>query len=183
MRLGKSFFMNDAETLAKMLVGKLICVNCDNSNDSTKILKMRITETECYMGTDDTACHASKGMTERNMPLWLPGGYTYVYLCYGMYYMFNVVSGKENDPQAVLIRGVEGHFGPGKFTKYAGIDKSFNKIDMDISERIFIEDDGYMPDIVESERVGIDYAKEKDRMRLWRFTDSRYVSEHKSKSK
>ncbi len=141
---------------------------------------MRITETECYMGSDDTACHASKGKTERTSPLWLPGGYTYVYLCYGVYNMFNVVTGNEGEPQAVLIRGVQGHFGPGKFTRFAGIDKSFNRIDMKTSEKIFIEDDGYKPQIVTSKRVGIDYAAERDRNRLWRFTDKDFAREHKA---
>lgn len=198
MRIDSSFFALDAEVAARELVGKLIC---KRESDGT-VLRMKIIETECYKGTDDTACHAHRGMTERNRPLWLEGGYAYVYLCYGMYNMFNVITGREGDPQGVLIRGVEGYLGPGRFTKYAGIDRSFNLIDMKTSEVLWIEDtagangangadgadgadgangadgaDGAnfaRPRIVCSPRIGIDYASERDRARLWRFTDESF---------
>lgn len=170
MRLDNSFYKKNALDAAMALVGKLICLK----KESGEVLRMRITETECYMGMDDTACHASHGKTERNSPLWLEGGYSYVYLCYGMYNMFNVITGDEGEPQGVLIRGVEGYPGPGRFTKYAGIDRSFNKIDMKISSALWIEDDGFAPETVSSPRVGIDYAEKNDRESLWRFTDKRF---------
>ena len=170
MRIDNEFYKLDATIAAPNLVGKLICFRADDG----KVLRMRIIETECYMGEGDTACHASKGKTERNSTLWMEGGYSYVYLCYGMYQMFNVITGCEGDPQGVLIRGVEGYYGPGKFTKYAGIDRSCNRIDMKTSDRLWIEDDGFEPQLVESARVGIDYAAKEDRERLWRFTDSRF---------
>lgn len=170
MRLDNAFYQKDALTAARELVGKIVC----RRDESGEILRMRITETECYMGAGDTACHASRGRTERNSPLWLEGGYTYVYLCYGMYNMFNVITGEEGDPQGVLIRGVEGHLGPGRFTKYAGIDRSYNKIDMKTSRVLWIEDDGYAPETVFSPRIGIDYADKNDRESLWRFTDKRF---------
>ena len=132
-------------------------------------MRMRITETECYMGVEDTACHASKGKTARNSALWQEGGHSYVYLCYGMYDMFNIITGAENDPQGVLIRGIEGYMGPGKFTKHCGIDRKYNKIDMKTSDFLWLEDDGFEPQLVLSERVGIAYADKADRERLWRF--------------
>ncbi len=170
MRLDNDFFKQDAEIAAPLLVGKLICLK----KESGEVFRMRITETECYKGTDDTACHASRGKTERNAPLWLSGGFTYVYLCYGMYDMFNIITGEENDPQGVLIRGVEGYGGPGKFTKFAGLDRTFNRLDLRRSDRLWLEDDGFVPELVEAKRVGIEYAAPADQNRLWRFSDKRY---------
>lgn len=177
MRIDNAFYSLDAKEAAQRLVGKIICLK----RLGGETLRMRITETEAYLGEDDTACHASKGKTERNSPLWLAGGHSYVYLCYGMYYMFNVITGAEGDPQGVLIRGVEGYMGPGRFTKYCGIDKSFNCIDMRVSDILWIEDDGMTPELVASARVGIDYAEQKDRDALYRFTDKRFVKEKISK--
>ncbi len=166
MRIDDSFYFRDAETVAREIVGKVLCLAKDGG-----ILRMRITEAECYMGTEDTACHASRGKTPRNSALWQEGGFTYVYLCYGMYNMFNIITGNEGEPQGVLIRGVEGYMGPGKFTKFAGIDRSFNLMDMKGSEVLWLEDDGYIPKLKLGKRVGIDYARQEDRDRLWRFTD------------
>ena len=177
MRIDNAFYSLDAKEAAQRLVGKIICLK----RLGGETLRMRITETEAYLGEDDTACHASKGKTERNSPLWLAGGHSYVYLCYGMYYMFNVITGAEGDPQGVLIRGVERYMGPGRFTKYCGIDKSFNCIDMRVSDILWIEDDGMTPELVASARVGIDYAEQKDREALYRFTDKRFVKEKISK--
>ena len=177
MRVDNAFYSLDAKEAAQRLVGKIICLK----RLGGEMLRMRITETEAYLGENDSACHASKGRTERNSPLWLEGGHSYVYLCYGMYYMFNVITGAEGDPQGVLIRGVEGYMGPGRFTKYCGVDKSFNCIDMRVSDVLWIEDDGMTPELVASPRVGIDYAEQKDRDALYRFTDKRYVKEKISK--
>ena len=168
MKVDNSFYMQDAESAAPALVGKILCLKAKDG----EIMRMRITETECYLGTDDTACHASRGMTARNAPLWREGGYTYVYLCYGMYNMFNIITGKEGEPQGVLIRGIKGYNGPGKFTKFCGIDRSFNLIDMKSSDRLWLEDDGYVPTLMLAPRIGIGYAEERDRERLWRFTDA-----------
>lgn len=167
MRVDNSFYMQSAESAAPALVGKILCLKCDNG----EILRMRITETECYLGEGDTACHASHGMTARNAPLWREGGFTYVYLCYGMYNMFNIITGSEGDPQGVLIRGIKGYNGPGKFTKFCGIDRSFNLIDMKSSDKLWLEDDGYVPRLRHSTRIGIGYADKIDQERLWRFTD------------
>ena len=74
--------------MAPALLGKLLCRKIDN-----EIIKYRITETECYFGEEDTACHAHKGKTERTKVMYHEGGVAYVYLCYGLHSMFNVVSG------------------------------------------------------------------------------------------
>ena len=102
-------------------------------------------ETECYYGEEDTACHASKGKTERTKVLYEQGGTAYVYLCYGMHSLFNVVSGKKGHPEAVLIRGVTGYNGPGKLTKAMHIDRTLNEEDMVNSDQLWLEDDGYRP--------------------------------------
>lgn len=170
MRIDNSFYYQSALDAAPRLVGKILCLK----KGSGDILRMRITETECYLGKDDTACHASRGKTPRNSALWLAGGHAYVYLCYGMYNMFNIITGEEGDPQGVLIRGVEGYLGPGKFTKFAGIDRAFDRLDMRESDLLWLEDDGYLPELILSPRVGIDYAEKRDREALWRFTDKRF---------
>lgn len=169
-RVDNSIYSLEAEEFAQWLIGKIIC----KRQESGEILRMRIIESECYVGQDDSACHASRGKTASNSPLWLEGGHTYVYLCYGMYNMFNIVTGEADKPQGVLIRGVEGYYGPGKFTKFCSLDRSFNKIDMKSSNILWLEKDDFVPCIVKSKRVGIDYAEKKDRERLWRFTDKRF---------
>ena len=100
------------------------------------------TEVEAYRGSEDRACHASKGRTPRTEIMYHEGGRLYVYLIYGMYWMLNVVTGGENDPQAVLIRGVENFPGPGKLTRSFGIDRTFYGEDLTISERIWFEESG-----------------------------------------
>jgi len=162
MKLSKDFYKQDAVTLAPVLLGKLLCYNVNG-----KIIKRRITETESYMQYD-TACHAHKGKTPRNSVMFEPGGLAYVYLCYGIHNMLNVVSGEANDPQAVLIRGVEGASGPGRLTKAMQIDRSLNGIDL-TGGTLWLEDDGAVVSYKTTVRIGIDYADEVDRLRQWRF--------------
>ena len=84
-------------------------------------------ETEAYLGAHDLACHGSKGMTKRNATMFGPAGRWYVYLCYGMHWMLNVVTGAEGVPAAVLIRGVGEHsWGRAASRKALGIDGSFD---------------------------------------------------------
>ena len=163
-RMGRKALSRPAQELAPALLGKLLCRRTDKG-----ILKYRIAETECYCGEEDTACHASRGKTPRTKVLYEKGGTAYVYLCYGMHCLFNVVSGKEGHPEAVLIRGVAGYNGPGKLTRAMEIDKSFNEEDMVISDKLWLEDDGDRPEYVRAKRVGIDYATEEYRDILWRF--------------
>lgn len=163
-RLGRTYFGQPATFLAADLIGKLLC-----RRTSEGVLKYRITETECYYSEQDSACHASKGKTQRTKTLYEKGGIAYVYLCYGIHSLFNVVTGKEGFPEAVLIRGVEGYNGPGKITKAMGIDRNLNETDLTTSKELWLEDDGARPAYRAAKRVGIDYALEKDREILWRY--------------
>lgn len=163
-RLGRNALSRPATVLAPELLGKLLCSRTDKG-----ILRYRIMETECYFGEEDTACHASKGKTERTKVLYEKGGTAYVYLCYGIHSLFNVVSGKEGHPEAVLIRGVADYNGPGKLTRAMEIDRSLNGEDVVTSHRLWLEDDGCHPAYVRAKRVGIDYATEEYRNILWRF--------------
>ena len=164
-RLNSDFYNNPATTLAPMLLGKLLCVNKNGV-----ITCVRITETEAYFGEEDTACHAHKGRTPRTEVLYNAGGTIYVYLCYRIHHLMNIISGTEGHPESVLIRGVKGYNGPGKLTKHLGINMSFNKLNVYDSEVIWIEDDGFVPkEILSSPRIGIDYATEEYRNKPWRF--------------
>ncbi len=163
-RMGRQALSRPAKELAPELLGKLLCRKTKKG-----VLKYRIMETECYCGEKDTACHASKGKTERTKVLYEKGGTAYIYLCYGIHALFNVVSGKEGCPEAVLIRGVAGYNGPGKLTRAMEIDRTLNEEDMVTSRLLWLEDDGYKPEYVTAKRVGIDYATEEYRNILWRF--------------
>lgn len=165
MRLTAEFYAENADTLAPKLLGKLLCRRIDG-----EILRMRITETECYLGENDTACHAHRGRTPRTATLYERGGIAYVYLCYGIHNLLNVVSGPEGYPQAVLIRGVEGYSGPGRLTRALSIDRSLNGADLTSPDSgLWLEDDGYSAEYERTPRIGIDYAAPADRDRLWRF--------------
>ena len=163
-RLKEEFYLQPATEAAPLLLGKLLCRNIDG-----RILKYRITETEAYYGTSDTACHAHKGRTNRTEIMFGNGGFAYIYLCYGIHYLLNVVTGNVDSPEAVLIRGVEGYNGPGKLTKALQIDKNLACENFVLSNRLWIEDDGYKPKYKTTPRIGINYASEKYRDILWRF--------------
>ena len=92
-----------------------------------------------------------------------------MYLCYGIHWLFNVITGPEGFPQGVLIRACEGYEGPGKLTKRLGITGAHNGLDLCSSEALRIEDVGNVVNIITDKRVGIAYADEADRERLWRF--------------
>lgn len=164
MRLNTSLFSLPAPELAPLLIGKLLCRRTNN-----RIVRLRITETECYYGEEDSACHAHCGQTHRNAPMYLQGGHTYVYLCYGIHNMLNIVSGPQGHPEAVLIRGIEGFNGPGKLAKALQIDRSLNAIDITTSDELWIEEDEVLYSYRTDRRVGIDYATPADRDRPWRF--------------
>jgi DNA-3-methyladenine glycosylase len=164
-RLDTAFFIRDVLEVAPELIGKTIVLNEGNGRFSKYI----IIETEAYRGTEDKACHASKGRTDRTDVMFRTGGKVYVYLVYGMYWMLNFVTAGDNNPQAALIRGVEGFSGPGKLTKALGIDRSFYGLDLSESDRIWIEDTGYRPKFKTGKRIGIDYAGEEWINKPWRY--------------
>ena len=169
MRLNKEFYTKRAFEVAPALLGKILCRKMIDANDETIILRYRITETECYFGEDDTACHAHKGKTERTKVMYEEGGVAYVYLCYGIHSLLNVVTGTLGFPEAVLIRGVENFGGPGRLTKAMGITLSHNGEDLIHSDELWIEDDGFKAEYVTDKRVGIDYATEPYKNIEWRY--------------
>jgi len=154
---------SEAPEAAEALVGKILVRRFPDGRE----IRSRITETEAYYTEKDTACHAHKGRTKRTEVLYHRAGTIYVYLCYGMHWMLNLVTGAEDSPQAVLIRGIEGVSGPGRVTKYLGIDKSLN--DTMLGDALWLEEDGYEPVMEKAPRVGIGYAAPEDQARLWRF--------------
>ncbi|HHX57225.1 MAG TPA: DNA-3-methyladenine glycosylase [Clostridiales bacterium] len=165
MVLGKDFFDRDCLDVAPELVGKILVHKLDNGEE----LRVRITETEAYRGEEDKACHASKGRTPRAEIIYRESGLIYVYLCYGIHWLMNVVTGEKEQPQAVLFRAGEGYNGPAKLTKALKIDKSFNDKMLVGNPKIWVEDDGLRPEIKTDKRVGIDYAGEEWVNKLWRF--------------
>jgi DNA-3-methyladenine glycosylase len=195
MKLTESFYQRtDVVKIARELLGKGLFTRIDGVLTGGMIV-----ETEAY-SWKERGCHAFNARkTNRNAIMFEKGGYAYVYLCYGMYNLFNVVTNREGTADAVLIRAIEPvagikameqrrgplknplHLtsGPGKLTKALGIDRKFNgKFLMD--DDVWIEDIGLkMPraKIEASPRIGIDYAGD-DALLPWRFTvrGSRWVS-------
>ncbi len=157
-------FWGDGRELAPALIGKLLCRRVDG-----EIRRVRILETECYFGEEDTACHAHKGRTPRTEVMYASGGRAYVYLCYGIHYLLNLTTGEEGHPEAVLIRGVEGAIGPGRVTKLLKIDKAQNGNFLTPESGLWVEDDGAEMKIEALPRVGIGYASAEDQARLWRY--------------
>ena len=164
-RLAAADYRVDAVTAAKALIGTFLCRRLDDGT----VLRRRITETEAYCGEEDTACHAHKGRTPRTDVMYSPGGCAYIYLCYGMHEMLNVVTGPEGRPEAVLIRGVESAEGPGRLTKILQIDRSLNREDLVASDRLWIESDDSRVKFTAAPRIGIGYASKRDQARKWRF--------------
>ena len=165
MLLNKTWFARPATALAAELLGKVLCRRMPDGT----VCRRRITETECYFGEEDTACHAHKGRTPRTDVMYSPGGCAYIYLCYGMHEMLNVVTGTEGRPEAVLIRGIEGASGPGKLTKLLQIDRTLNREDLVASRRLWLESDGSSFKFTAAPRIGIAYASKRDQARKWRF--------------
>lgn len=167
-KLTEAFFTRDALVVAPELLGKSLARRLP----SGEVIRARITETEAYRGEEDAACHARAGKTARTAIMYGRGGYAYIYLCYGMHYLLNVVTGEKDFPQAVLIRAgnIEGkeYNGPAKLTKAMRIDKGLNGGDFVASGELWIED-GEKAGYKTASRVGINYAAEPYRSIEWRF--------------
>ena len=161
-----AFFLQDAVSLAQKLLGKTIVRTLDDGAE----LRFLITETEAYFGVEDLACHASKGRTPRTEIMYAAGGHIYVYLIYGMHWMFNIVSGQKGHPEAVMIRNLHNIKGPGRVGKALQLDKSFYGEYLNASTRIRIEDAPEIKTFSCSPRIGIDYAGEYWKNKPWRFT-------------
>ncbi len=186
-------------TVAKALIGKVLVTSFDNMATAG-----RIVETEAYNGIVDKASHAWNGRrTNRTEIMYAGGGVSYVYLCYGIHHLFNVVSNIEDVPHATLIRALEPlagieHMlfrtkkikadhsltrGPGNVSKAMGIDTQHTGIDL-LGDRLFIADDGYKikpSQIIATPRIGVDYAAE-DALLPYRFIlkDNPYISGKRS---
>ncbi|GGI26192.1 DNA-3-methyladenine glycosylase [Pedobacter mendelii] len=196
MKLSPDYYLNeDVVALAKDLLGKVLFTRIHG-----QISAGIIVETEAYYGIKDKASHAYGGRrTNRTEAMYSIGGVAYVYLCYGMHHLFNVVSSLKNDPHAVLIRAIEPIIGkeimeerrnmpvtravissgPGSAAKALGIDRSFNLKDL-TGDEIWIEDHEIRyqsAEIVTTPRVGIAYAQEHASL-PWRFfiKGNKYVS-------
>lgn len=200
MKIQREFFKREALEVAVDLLGKNLIVETDDG-----LMKVRLVEVEAYTGEKDKACHTYGGRrTARTETMYRPGGCLYVYLIYGMYNMLNIVTGREGDGQAVLIRAAEAlegldlmaknRFnksyeeltsyqkknllnGPGKLAQALGLDRSYNGLDL-LGPKIYLADDGYSDfEVGKSKRIGIDYAEEA-RDYLYRFyiKGSKYLS-------
>jgi DNA-3-methyladenine glycosylase len=165
MRLERPFFERDVLNVAPELLGSFLVLS--RGNDA--VMKFEIVEVEAYRGFDDLACHASKGRSNRTEVMFASGGHVYIYLIYGLHWMLNVVTSVENIPQAILIRGVKGCVGPGRLTKFLGIDKSFYGEDLVTSERIWIEKGEKIAVYKTGPRIGVEYAGELWARKPWRY--------------
>jgi len=200
-KLPLSFYLReDVLAIAKELLGKVLVTNWDG-----ELTSGRIVETEAYAGETDRASHASKGRTERTEVMYGTGGRAYVYLCYGIHQMFNIVTSKEGEPHAILIRAIEPiegkeimlertgkkewdetiTSGPGRVGKALGFHTSQCGLSL-VSDELYIADDGYKlkeSDIVSSPRIGVEYAGEHAEWH-YRFylKESMYVSGRKTKT-
>ncbi|MCR4433143.1 MAG: DNA-3-methyladenine glycosylase [Caldiserica bacterium] len=188
--LPRSFYLQDTLEVARSLIGKLLVHRVGES-----YLSGFIVETEAYVGPDDRASHASRGLTKRTAPMFGPPGHAYIYLIYGMYYCFNVVTERENYPAAVLIRALEPFEGielmlerrkvksrreiangPGKLTLALGITREMNGWDLCTSD-LWIEEGRSPEKIGQGTRIGVHYAGEW-KEKPWRFFEvgSEYLS-------
>ncbi len=164
-RLDRTFFLRPALVVAPELLGKLIVRRFDDGS----ILRIPVTEVEVYLGIDDRACHASRGMTPRNRVMFGEGGILYMYLIYGIHWMLNIVTGGAGQPEALLIRGAGAVAGPGKLTALLRMDGSFYGEDLSTSDRVWIEDAPAIGDFTTGPRVGINYAGEPWISKPWRY--------------
>lgn len=195
-KLKPEYFQNkDVIFLAQDLLGKILF-----TKKNGEITAGIITETEAYFGEEDKASHAYGGRrTLRTEAMYQPGGYSYIYLCYGIHHLFNIVVSLKNDPKSVLIRSVEPYqgfsvienrrnrsssdksisSGPGSVCKALGIDMTFNKKPL-TGEDIWIEDSGLQyrtEDIASTSRIGVAYADEHAQLPLrFYLKNNRYVS-------
>lgn len=162
-KLDKDFFKNSAIFVAKNLIGKVFC-----AQTSQGVIKSVITETEAYLGEEDSASHARFGKDKNGKMMWEEGGTIGIYLCYGLHYMLNITCGEKGDPQAVLIRGTALAVGPGRVTKTFEVNMQDNGHSVCDDYRIWIEDGATLPSEATA-RIGIDFANKKDRERKLRF--------------
>lgn len=157
-RLPAAFFADDSIAVARKLIGCAL-VHAGRAG--------LIVETEAYLGPEDLASHARFGPTQRTSVMFGPGGVSYVYLCYGIHQMFNIVTGGEDEGQAVLIRAIAPYLGlpddasvgrgPGKVTRALGLDRRHDRRDLARGD-LFVAAAVTPPRIARGPRIGIAYA-------------------------
>ena len=182
--LGRSFFRQNTLKVARNLLGKVLVRAYQNDR-----LSGIISETEAYLGSEDSASHAHRGKTPRNTIMFGPPGFAYVYFVYGMHHLLNVVTEPLHRPAAVLIRaiiplhnrprmeilrgrtGSDLTDGPAKLCQALSIDRRFNGWDLTRGEKIWIENRPTLPNryIQKGPRIGIAYAEITARQAPWRF--------------
>ena len=178
-----------AEELAPRLLGATLV---HRTGDVDR--RVRIVETEAYVGCHDLACHAARGRTKRTEIMFGPAGFSYVYLIYGMYPMLNIVCAEEGDAQAVLIRAAEALAprewradlsGPGKLCREMNITLRDNALDLTAGDKLWVEPGAGPPALVaRSRRIGVDYAGEwRDALLRFYDADSAAVSKPRWKTK
>jgi DNA-3-methyladenine glycosylase len=157
--LPPAFFDRPADRVARDLLGAWLVVRGDHG----RVARHRVFETEAYLGAHDLACHGSRGLTRRNATMFGPAGRWYVYLCYGLHWMLNIVTGREGVPAAVLIRGVGEHVGPGRVTRALAVDRAFDGRPADRRTGLWFEASGVAVPrrrIARTPRIGVGYAGE-----------------------
>jgi DNA-3-methyladenine glycosylase len=157
--LTSDFFDRSADRVAREMLGALLVVRAADGGLTRHV----IFEAEAYLGAHDLACHGSRGLTKRNATMFGPAGHWYVYLCYGMHWMLNIVTGREGVPAAVLIRGAGEHVGPGRLTKALVIDRSFDGQPASRRTGLWLESRGIAVPrrrIERTPRIGVGYAGE-----------------------
>jgi len=172
-KLRSEFFHQSAPDFARSVLGVIMVRRVDG-----ELRRARVVEAEAYLGPKDLASHSSKGRTKRTDVMFGPPGRAYVYFIYGMHQMLNVVCGREGDAHAVLLRAAEpldgweaNLTGPGLLARGFGITAADNRMDLTGGDLYFVADPAYVPRVIRSKRVGVDYAgRWKDR--LLRYIDA-----------
>ena len=154
--LPRAFFDRPADRVARELLGCRLVVRGRDGRLSRHV----VFETEAYLGAHDLACHGARGMTARNAVMFGPAGFWYVYLCYGLHWMLNVVTGAEGVPAAVLIRGAGDHVGPGRLTRGLAIDGGRNGLPATRAAGLWLEPGRPVPPrlVARTPRIGVGYA-------------------------
>jgi DNA-3-methyladenine glycosylase len=170
----KAKFVQSKNTvaLARALPGRVLA----RRHADGRVTRHLITETEAYHGETDLACHASKGRTARTEVMYRAGGVWYVYLCYGVHEMLNLVTGPAGFPAAVLIRGLADASGPGRLTRALGVGRGLNGCSaLDAAGDLWLEERGPRePRVLKkwihaAPRVGVAYAGPEWAAKPWRF--------------
>lgn len=164
--LPSTFFNKKTLKVAQELLGKTLVRKVDG-----KIIRQKIVETEAYVGPQDLASHSSRGKTPRNEIMFREAGTIYVYFTYGMHWMLNIVTEQKDYGSAVLIRGTEAVSGPARLTKSLKIDKKLNGQKLGRKSGLWIEEGEKIlgKNILQTARIGVDYAKDGWNKKPYRF--------------